>query len=104
MSRLKLTLNPNPTFAAAVLIPIPGAEPAEVVLTFKYKTKSEYLAWVETISDDDVEAVQSIVVAWDLSDEFTAESIRRLSETYMGSLAAIIETYVRELTGNKLKN
>lgn len=104
MSRLKLTLNPNPTFIAPVQIPMPGAESAEVVFTFKYKTKSEFKKWLDELGANEVEAVQSVISGWDLSDAFTSESIKQLSEMYMGALAAIVETYMRELTGNKLKN
>lgn len=101
----KLKLNPEPTFKAKVGIPVPGSRPAEVLFTFKHRTRDEVIAWVEGSRDaTDVESVLDVVVGWELEDEFNRENVERLCNNYPGSGLVIISAYLDELRGARVKN
>lgn len=101
----KLKLNPEPTFKAKVGIPVPGSRPAEVLFTFKHRTRDEVIAWVEGSRDaTDVDSVLDVVVGWELEDEFNRENVERLCNNYPGSGLVIISTYLDELRGARVKN
>lgn len=101
----KLKLNPEPTFKAKVGIPVPGSRPAEVLLTFKHRTRDEVIAWVEGSRDaTDVDSVLDMVVGWELEDEFNRENVERLCNNYPGSGLVIISAYLDELRGARVKN
>ena len=101
----KLKLNPEPTFKAKVGIPVPGSRPAEVLFTFKHRTRDEVLAWVEGSHDaTDVESVLDVVVGWELEDEFNRDNVERLCNNYPGSGLVIVSAYLDELRGARVKN
>lgn len=101
----KLKLNPEPTFKAKVGIPVPGSRPAEVLFTFKHRTRDEVLAWMEGSRDaTDVESVLDVVVGWELEDEFNRENVERLCNNYPGSGLVIVSAYLDELRGARVKN
>lgn len=103
MARLKL--NPEPTFKAKVGIPVPGSRPAEVLFTFKHRTRDDVIAWAEgSREQNDVESVLDCVVGWDLDDEFNAENVERLCNNYPGSGLTIVAAYLDELRGARAKN
>ena len=101
----KLRLNPEPTFKAKVGVPVPGSRPAEVLFTFKHRTRDEIIDWVDTSRDaNDVESVMACAVGWDLDDEFNAENVGRLCNNFPGSGVAIVGVYLDELRGARAKN
>ena len=102
----KFKLNPDPTFKAKVGIPVPGvAEPVEVEFTFKYRTRSDVTAWHEAIKDkQDHEIIIDCVTAWELTDDYTAENVKRLCDNYPSAGAEIAVAYLRELAGIRSKN
>lgn len=102
----KLKLVPDPTFKAKVEIAVPGATPAGVVFTFKHRSRQEMDRFLKQVSDmnDDVEMVMALAVGWELADDFTEENVRALVDSYISAPAAIFETYLKELTGNRSKN
>lgn len=101
----KLKLNPEPTFKAKVGIPVPGSRPAEVLFTFKHRTRDEVIAWMEGSRDDtDVDSVLDVVVGWELEDEFNRENVERLCNNYPGSGLVIVSAYLDELRGARVKN
>lgn len=101
----KLKLNPDPTFSVKVGIPVPGARPADVGITFKYRDRDALQAWVEATRDsEDVEVVADCVVGWDLDDEFSRDNVDRLCRAYPGAAREIVGTYVRELAGIRAGN
>ncbi|WP_176394159.1 phage tail assembly chaperone [Chromobacterium violaceum] len=101
----KLTLAVAPTFSAAVAIPLPGGDSAEVVITFKHHTRTELRTLAEKLeSTPDIELVQQIATGWDLVDAWTPENVHQLLENHHGAALAIWNTYVRELTGLREKN
>ena len=97
----------DPTFKAKVGIPVPGGSDAPVEFTFKWRTKTEAKAWLDTVEEakpSDAEAVQAMATGWSLDDAFTAENIARLCDVYGGASHAILTTYLRELAGARAKN
>jgi hypothetical protein len=102
----KLKLQPDPTFKAKVAIVVPGAEPSNVVFTFKHRSRQEMDRFLKAVSDmkDDVEMVMALATGWDLADDFTEENVRTLVDSYISAPAAIFEAYLSELTGNRRKN
>ena len=102
----KIKLEADPTFKAQVAIPVPGSEsPALVEFTFKHRTRTEVLAWLDAAKDaDDVQSVMDCVAAWEMDDALTAENVKRLCENYMGAGNAIVATYLNELRGARTKN
>lgn len=104
MAKFKLT--PNPTFKTKVGIPVPGvSDPVEVEFTFKYRTRSEVMEWSEAIkSKQDHEIIFDCVTAWELTDDYTEENIKRLCDNYPTAGAEIAVAYLRELAGVRTKN
>ncbi|WP_425337380.1 phage tail assembly chaperone [Campylobacter ornithocola] len=41
---------------------------------------------------------------WELAEPFDEESVKVLLANYIGSLPAVMETYIRELSGRREKN
>ena len=105
-------LEPNPTFSAPVAIPLPGGETATIDFTFAHmgrKALQEFLADVKDLPDG--EAIRKIVTGWNgvagadgEQLRCTAEHIAALVDGYHGAALAILQTYIRELTGQRVKN
>ena len=105
-------LEPNPTFTAPVAIPLPGGETATIDFTFAHmgrKSLQEFLAAVKDLPDG--EAVRKIVTGWSgvagADGEplpITDENIMALLDNYHGAALAILQVYIRELTGQRVKN
>ena len=103
MARLKLIA--EPTFPARVEVPLAGGAVAEVVMTFKHRTRTqldEYIA--SRAGKTDVESFMEIVSGWDLEDEFTAANVELLLENHIGAALAVYKTYLKELVGAREKN
>jgi hypothetical protein len=101
----KLKLNPEPTFKAKVAVPVPGAAAAPVEFTFKWRKRDEVLPWLEAAKDTtDAEIIMDCALAWDLDDEFNAENVERLCNTYQGAGREFVNTYLDELRGVRAKN
>jgi hypothetical protein len=105
MAKQKLILTANPTFKVKVAIPVAGGSPVDVEFTFKHRTRDAFKDFLEKLRDrDDVEVIADIASGWDLDDAFDADSVEQLTQNYLGSARAIIETYINELTNAKLGN
>lgn len=103
----KISLEPNPTFDAVVSIPRPGLDNASVRFTFRHRSRTAVLTWVESIGKDekvDIDQVMDVASGWELDDTFTRENVALLCENYGGASRAILETYLRELRGAREKN
>ena len=105
-------LDPSPTFTAPVAIPLPGGETATIDFTFTHmgrKSLQEFLAAVKDLPDG--EAAKEILADWSgvagADGEplpITDENIMALLDNYHGAALAILQTYIRELTGQRVKN
>lgn len=113
----KFTLAISPTFKAPVTIKIPGGQIAEIMFTFKHRTRDEFKAFMESLKPadaapgedpsegrEDVELLLDIASGWDLDEPFDADSLGKLSQRYMGSAQAVVQAYFDELTGARTKN
>ena len=105
-------LEPNPTFTAPVAIPLPGGETATIDFVFAHmgrKSLQEFLAAGKDLPDG--EAVRKIVTGWNgvagADGEplpITDDNIAALLDNYHGAALAILQVYIRELTGQRVKN
>jgi hypothetical protein len=103
-------LAPNPTFKAAVTIPIPGQPEGEkVTFIFKHMTKKAFvkfydrLAGTEARKDSDV--VGDLVSGWEGVDaEFSVENLETFLDNYPPAALAIMDTYRVELLEARAKN
>ena len=101
----KLQLKAAPTFQAKVGIPVAGAEPVDVLMTFKHRTKPELDAFVKSVNGmKEVDKFMAMVVAWDLEDELNAENVKTLTENYMGATLSTYSVYLSELVKARLGN
>ena len=105
-------LEPNPTFTAPVSIPLPGGETATVDFTFAHmgrKELQEFIAAVKEIPDS--EALRKIVAGWSgvagadgKTIPYSADALEALVDSYHAAALAVLQTYFRELTGQRVKN
>lgn len=105
---MALKKTPNPTFKQTVEIPVPGETPEKVDFTFKYKSKTDYKAFIAACVDrDDAENALEIIADWKLTDVFGEvgkDSITDLFEAYPGAPGAILNAYVKGLYQGRLGN
>lgn len=107
MAKPKFSLTAKPTFTAAVPIPVPGDLAADVVFTFKGRTREALQAFMESTRDAErlkLDIVMDMVTGWELDDPFDRDHVEQLLENYLGAYQAIYDTYLRELTEARTKN
>lgn len=107
MAKPKFSLTAKPTFAAVVPIPVPGDLAADVLFTFKGRTREQLQGFMESTRDTErlkLDIVMDMVAGWELEDPFDREHVEKLLENYLGAYQAIYETYLRELTEARAKN
>ena len=101
----KLSLALAPTFKANVLIPVPGKKPVSIEFTFRGRTRNDFKAYIETMTDrEDVDILLETISGWELEDDFNADTVEQLTQVYPGSGRAIIEKYIQEVSGARLGN
>lgn len=105
MAKTKFVLTASPTFKAKVGIPIPGGSPEIVEFTFKHRTKEAYLEWAKDMAEkEDADLILEVASGWELEDPFDRESLEKLTQNYIGSGRAVLETYINQQTNAKLGN
>lgn len=106
MAKAKLTLTPNPTFKATVMVPVAGGKPVPVEWTFKYRDREEYKEFFATLGNDtpDADLLLDIGSGWDLDDPYDRASMEKFARVYMAGPGEVLATYVRELSGAREKN
>ena len=106
----KLKLISEPTFKAKVPVPVAGADkPVMVEMTFKHKTRTDFLKWRDTLPNEgesrpDLDAVMDVLCGWELDDQFNRENVETLLENYLGAAFNILQTYTDQLLQAQLKN
>lgn len=108
----KLKLIPEPTFQAAVPVPVPGAGTVDVKFTFKHRTREEMQAFIQRVNTaegeegalTDVQLVMECAKGWELADAFNEANVKEFASQYIAGPAAVFETYVAEMAGARLKN
>jgi Phage tail assembly chaperone len=99
----KFKLQPNPTFSAPVLIPVPGGEPADIVCTFRHRSNDELKEFLAS-KPDDPDFVMGMLTGWDLDDEFGKPNVEFLLSHHQGAATAISKVYFAELQKGRLGN
>ncbi|WP_426269141.1 phage tail assembly chaperone [Dyella kyungheensis] len=102
MAKLKLTA--EPTFTAPVEIPVAGKDPVKVSFTFRHRTKDELADWLKQKFETDELAILECATGWELDDEFNAENVALLCQSYIAATGSIISAYITELRGARAKN
>ncbi len=125
----KIKIAQNPTFAAVVLVPRIGAEPAPVQFQFRYmdrlalsamfdrwnaaredladKARKDGVTWEDVTTGEialQAEQLGEIVTGWDLEDEFSPEAIADLVRTCTGAPKAVIDAYQEAYSPARLGN
>lgn len=101
----KLKLVANPTFKSKVGIPVAGEKAVEVEFVFRHRTKTDLDAFINSrVDQSDVDSIMAMASGWDLDDEFSADSLKLLTENYIGASVAIYRAYIDTLIANKAKN
>lgn len=88
-------INAEPTFDATLTIIGQGRE-QQLKVTFKSKTRTEYLDMLKSIGNNEldmIDALLSILTAWDADADLNAASIKQLQEQQPGCDWAIINGY-----------
>jgi hypothetical protein len=102
-----LKLDASPTFTSAVKIPAPTGE-VQIKVEFKHMPKDEYDAFIKQETEkarSDEDAIMDIAKGWHgVEGEFNRDNLRKLCQNYHAAPRAIVETFIRELTQNKLGN
>ena len=99
MTAIKLTA--DPTFDAAVSIPVPGKSPVAVRFTFKHRTAEELQEFLGPHDRDDVDYVMDACEGWELTDDWNRENVAALLTNYHAAARAIATTYLTELPGTQ---
>ena len=100
----KLTLQPE-NFWARLPVPVPGTEEVFLSLHMKHRTRKELSKWLENSEGrEDGQAIEDIVLAWDLPEPFNRENIELLLENHIGIGGRLLDFYVKELTKARLGN
>ena len=116
----KFSIKRDPTFKATVSLPSPGQEPVPVEFTFKWMDRKEltkfnddrYQFFVNKVTgyakeegvtgidvaqfviDYEVPQLKSIIVGWDIEEEFNDDNLRSLVEAGSEYPAAIVNGYL----------
>lgn len=101
----KFSLSVSPTFKRDVSIPVPGDRAANVNFTFKHKTRDELRSFVEGLEGrEDLDVVLEITSAWGIDEAFEEDNVSVLLQNYPGAALAIIDTYLKEVSGARKGN
>ena len=103
-----LSLKAAPTFRHRVLIPVTGGDPAEIVVEFRHRTRTDLRAYIDDLAKGekaDTDLVMDVVVNWVGPDaEFSAESVSLLCENFPLAALAIWQGYLDAYAEAKRKN
>lgn len=99
-------INPEPTFRSVVSIPVPGADPMDLELEFRHKTKDELKAFFTGFEGrDDIDCLMEVVAGWhNCEAQFNRETLSDLLQNYPRANTAILGKYAAETVGSRLGN
>lgn len=102
-----LKIQPNPTFMSRVAIPTPEGEVA-IKVEFKHMDVDTFNAFIQkeaTLTRSNEDAIMDIAAGWSGVDgEFTRENVAKVCKEYHAAAAAIVETFIKELTQARTGN
>ena len=119
--------NPPKNFKRTVKITLLNGETADVEITYKYRTRTQYAELLDKIIGKDKDAIETettktlaqvfkdsdqasvayildIAEGWDLTDDFNKKNIAALIDEHAGAGALIGEEYRIALLEGKTKN
>ena len=112
-------LIPNPTFATTVKITQPGAEPVDLVVTWRFKSGKDYAAWLAKPAElaakgqtlPDHEYLGEVIANWDgpvtdagVAVPYGAEALQTLLNNYQPAARELYDAYCAALTESRAKN
>lgn len=128
MPKIQLGSAPK-TFKHKVTFPLVEGGEGEIVVEFQYRTRAQFAAFISELYpdikdgrapasgagfdvvkvaeqgiDSDVKHILGSVKGWDLNDEFTADSVRRLVDEFPAAAAAVMTGYRDAITEGRTKN
>ena len=128
MAKIKLG-SPPKTFKRTVKFLTVEGLPGEIDVQFQYRTRTEYAEFISGLYpptteasdialaanfevvgaaekglDKDAEHVLGAVRSWDLDDDLSMASAKRLADEFPGAVAAIISDYRMAITEGRAKN
>ncbi|MDT3708173.1 MAG: phage tail assembly chaperone [Thiobacillus sp.] len=101
-----LKLQPEPTFVASVVVPVPGGGDALINVTFRHKGRAALKEWTASFGGrDDADCLDEVIAAWDGVDvDYSRAQLGVLLDAYPGAAMALLNHYVGELGRAKAKN
>lgn len=131
MAKIKLGARPK-TFTHTITVAMPEGGTANVQMVYKYRTRSEFGAFVDNLllaagapppasqaaddvsfslrqalektRDTNADYILQIAEGWNLDEEFNRASVVQLCDELPGAASAIIEAYRAALTEGRLGN
>jgi hypothetical protein len=114
-------LTPNPTFSSEVRLTIPGeAEPGRITVTWRHKTRADYLAWRNQPAEDptaggariDAAFLGKVIAGWDGPVDgpddkpvpYSQEALALLLDTFPGAALDLLMAYEKALLESRAKN
>lgn len=131
MAKIKLGARPK-TFSHGITVPMPEGGQASVQMLFKYRTRTEFGAFLDELvsqaatappgdqsadavrfslqqalqatRDTNADYIMAIAEGWNLDAEFTRANVQQLCDELPGAALAIIDAYRGALTEGRLGN
>lgn len=131
MAKIKLGARPK-TFPYTVTVPMPEGGTASVQMLFRYRTRSEFGAFVDNLvatartappadqspeavlfslrqalehtRDTNADYILQIAEGWNLDEDFNLANLRQFCDELPGAAMAVIEAYRAALTEGRLGN
>jgi hypothetical protein len=106
-------LVPTPTFSAPVPLSVPGlADPLEVRVTFRHKTREALAKWLADAGQRaDGDMLHDVITEWTgMADEqgepvpYSRTALETLLDNYPAARGELFAVYVSELSKSKRKN
>ncbi len=104
---------PNPVFAAAVALTVPGqAASGTIEVDFRHKGRKELAAWIEAVNGkQDAELLAEVINGWSgVQDKdgaelaYTPAMLAQLLDTYPPAGGELFSAYLKALTESRVKN
>jgi hypothetical protein len=101
-----LKLAPEPTFVAAVTVPVPGGSDELINVTFRHQGKAALKVWIDAAaSRDDLDSLSEVIVGWSgVEAEFSRDALAAVLDAYPRAAVSMLESYVGELGKAAAKN